>query len=69
MNRVRKAVQDTRAFFGDVGLEMKKTSWPERQELMESTVAVIISVLLLALFVGVCDRILVLLLELLTSLT
>ena len=69
MIKLRKVVDGARVFFADVGMEMKKTSWPERQDLLESTMAVIVSVLLLALFIGVCDEVLVRLLRALTSLT
>ncbi len=46
-------------------LEMKKSNWPNRGELAESTVVIIITVLLLAGFVGVSDKFLLLLLRLL----
>jgi preprotein translocase subunit SecE len=56
-----------RIFTGEVVSETRKTTWPERQELVESTVVVIVSVFLLALFVGVSDKILVRLLDLLIT--
>jgi preprotein translocase subunit SecE len=63
-NKVREWISGVRLFFEEVGGEMKKTAWPHRQELFESTVVVIISVVLLSAFVGISDRILVLLLKL-----
>lgn len=54
-SKIQTAVARGRAFLGDVQTELKKCSWPTRSELMESTVVVIISVVLLALFVGISD--------------
>ncbi len=53
-----------RNFLQDTVLEMKKSSWPSRQELIESTVVVIIAVLGLSIFVALCDQVLMKLLRL-----
>ena len=45
-------------FFSQVKLEMKKVAWPTRQELISSTIVVLISTLLLAAYIGVCDVVL-----------
>ncbi len=42
-------------FFSEVKAEMKKVSWSTRKELISSTWIVIISVFLLALFIGIVD--------------
>ncbi|MFD3449211.1 preprotein translocase subunit SecE [Microbacteriaceae bacterium 4G12] len=42
-------------FFGDVGREMKKVSWPKRDELIRSTITVIATVVFFALFFVVVD--------------
>ena len=47
-----------RTFFGEVKLELKKCSWLDKPELMESTVVVIISCVILAAFVGLSDTVL-----------
>jgi preprotein translocase SecE subunit len=47
--------------------ETKKCTWPERQELIESTVVVIAAVVLLSMFVGVSDKLLVSLLKIFIS--
>ena len=52
------------AFISEVGEELKKSAWPTRPELLESTVMVIVSVVMLAFFVGVCDLVLMRLLKL-----
>jgi len=44
-------------FVTEVKLELKKVSWPTRRELINSTIVVIISVAILAVFIGVCDLI------------
>jgi preprotein translocase subunit SecE len=67
MSKLRDKLTAARAFFSEVGLEMRKSSWPERQELVESTVVVLLSMLLLSAVVGVSDKILVTLLKLILS--
>ena len=42
-------------FISQVKLEMGKVAWPSRHELINSTIVVLISTLLLALFIGICD--------------
>jgi preprotein translocase subunit SecE len=54
-----------RTFVADVVTEIRKTSWPSRQELVESTWVVIIMVLALGMYIAVCDRLLLKVLELL----
>ena len=43
-------------YIRDVRVEMSKVSWPSRVELRESTVVVIVMVVLIAVFIGVVDR-------------
>ena len=47
-----------RDFLKDVRAEIAKVSWPTREELRDSTLVVIVTVLIVAAFVGVVDRIL-----------
>lgn len=47
-----------REFLKDVRLEAAKVSWPTRDELRDSTVVVLTTVLLVAAFIGVVDRLL-----------
>ena len=65
MKKIKEQFALLRTFFSDVGVEMKKCTWPSRQELVESTVVVIVSVLLISAFVGVSDKLLLSLLRLL----
>lgn len=45
-------------FFKDVKLEMMKVSWPTKDELIGSTVIVLVSLAILSGFIGLCDIIL-----------
>ena len=45
-------------FVKEVKVEMTKVAWPTRDELMGSTVIVLVSLAILAGFIGVCDIIL-----------
>jgi preprotein translocase subunit SecE len=47
-----------REFWKNVGVEITKVSWPTRDELRASTIVVIVTVLIVAAFIGVVDRIL-----------
>jgi len=47
-NKVRK-------FFREVRLEMRKVSWPNRQELITYTIVVIVTVVIVAAFTGLVD--------------
>ena len=52
------AMQQARDYFKDVGAELRKVSWPTRDELRDSTVVVIVTVLLVAAFIGIVDQVL-----------
>jgi len=42
-------------FFKDIKLEMVKVSWPTRNELIGSTIIVLVSLIVLSAFIGICD--------------
>lgn len=44
-----------KGFFNEVLIELKKCHWPTWPELQQSTIVVIISMLILSAFVGVSD--------------
>jgi preprotein translocase subunit SecE len=52
------AIERIREYTKDVGVELRKVSWPTREELRDSTVVVIITVLLVAAFIGIVDQVL-----------
>ena len=58
MNKVLAGFQRVRTFFREVVNELKKSSWPTKNELLESTVVVIVSVVLFSAFVGLSDTVL-----------
>jgi preprotein translocase subunit SecE len=50
-------------YIRDVRVEMSKVSWPSRRELRDSTLVVIVMVFIVAIFIGVVDRLLTLAFE------
>jgi preprotein translocase subunit SecE len=44
-----------RDFLTEVTAELKKSSWPTRKELIDSTLVVMITVLILGVFVALAD--------------
>jgi preprotein translocase subunit SecE len=50
-------ITQTKGYFDDVSREMKKVSWPTREQLKESTGVVIITCFIITLFVFVVDTI------------
>ena len=55
----------TRDFIKEVQVEFSKISWPSRNELRDSTVVVILTVLIVSAFIGVVDQLLNMLVHLL----
>ena len=49
-------MQQLRDYGKDVRAELAKVSWPTREELRDSTVVVIVTVLLVAAFIGIIDQ-------------
>ena len=47
-----------REFWKQVVSEFWKVSWPSRPELRDSTIVVIVTVIIVAAFIGVVDRVL-----------
>jgi len=43
-------------FFKEAYEELKKVSWPSKDELKESTLVVIITTIIISLFLGVVDK-------------
>ncbi|MBN2161826.1 MAG: preprotein translocase subunit SecE [Pontiellaceae bacterium] len=55
MNKLNELVGKIKTFIEEVKVELMKCSWPTRKELFGQSVVVIISVIILAAFVGLCD--------------
>ena len=48
-------VKRVTGFLNEVVVELKKSSWPTRRELVDSTTIVIVTVLILGMFVALAD--------------
>ena len=55
MNKLSQGIGNLQTFFEEVKVELVKCSWPTRKELFGQSVVVIISVIILGAFVGLCD--------------
>jgi len=55
MTKIKEIIGIIGRFFGEVGSEFRKTSWPERRELVESTMVVLTFIVVLAGVVLACD--------------
>jgi preprotein translocase subunit SecE len=56
--RVKVLARDTGGFVGEVRSEVKKVTWPDRQQLKNATLVIIGFVLVMALVIGLMDVIL-----------
>jgi preprotein translocase SecE subunit len=50
-----KGIGNLKTFLEEVKVELVKCSWPTRKELFGQSVVVVISVIILGAFVGLCD--------------
>jgi len=64
MNKIGDNAKALGGFLKDCRTEFGKITWPKRKELIESTWVVAAVILLLSLFVFVCDQVLTELLKL-----
>ncbi|MFH1612721.1 MAG: preprotein translocase subunit SecE [bacterium] len=44
-------------FLNEINYEMKKVTWPEKKNLRDSTIVVIINILFFAIIIGILDKI------------
>jgi preprotein translocase subunit SecE len=58
VSTVTESFRKVRFFLADVQNELRKSTWPTRGELIESTIVVIVSVILFAIYIGLCDTVL-----------
>ena len=56
-----------RDFLQEVAAELKKSAWPTRKELIDSTMVVIVTVVILGVFVALADVIFLRIIGLLTK--
>lgn len=60
--RVKAAARQTAVFAGDVNAEVRKVTWPDRQQLRSATGVIILFVVIVAILIGLMDVILQLIL-------
>jgi len=60
-------VVKTQTFFNEVVVELKKSSWPTRKELIDSTLMVIVTMVILGVFVAFADLVFVKIIGMLTK--
>ena len=57
-NKSKKSIMGRiRQFIADTAAEMRRCNWPDRRQLMESTVLVVVATLILACFVAGVDEV------------
>ena len=56
-NKKKSIMGRIRQFIADTVAEMRRCTWPGRQQLMESTVLVVVATCILALFVAGVDEV------------
>jgi preprotein translocase subunit SecE len=55
MGKIKEFWQTTKQFFREVRVELKKVTWPSRKETIASTSVVLITVVMVAFFLGMVD--------------
>jgi len=59
MKKIVEQIGSLKTFLSEVKVELKKCTWPTRRELIGSTIVVVVSVLIMGVFVGLSDTVLV----------
>jgi preprotein translocase subunit SecE len=57
-DKLKDWTQKSRQFYSDVRSEMKKVSWPGRQEVVGTTIVVVVAVFFFGLYLGLVDYVL-----------
>ena len=68
MSKIQEMMAGIRAFWSEVLGETKRCEWPSKDELVESTTVVVVFLALLTVFIGLSDRLLVVMVEKLVEL-
>ena len=55
MEKIKEFWQTTKQFFREVRVELKKVTWPSRKETIASTSVVLVTVVIVAFFLGMVD--------------
>ena len=56
VSRPKQWVSSTKEFWRDTSAEMKKVTWPSRVEVVNTTVVVIVTTIVFAVFLWLCDQ-------------
>ena len=56
--KIKDWAQGAKQFYSDVRSEMRKVSWPARQEVLGTTIVVVVSVFFFGLYLGLIDYLL-----------
>jgi preprotein translocase subunit SecE len=62
--RMKQIVRNIGAYLSEVSVEFKKISWPDRRELVDSTVVVLTFIVITAVVVLCCDKVIEFVLQL-----
>ena len=54
----KNALARLRSYFSDVRVEMKRVTWPGKQEIYGTTVMVVLTTFLFGIYFWVCDQVL-----------
>jgi preprotein translocase subunit SecE len=55
MEKMKEFWERAKQFFREVRVELKKVTWPSRKETIASTSVVLVTVILVAFFLGIVD--------------
>ena len=58
--KIKGWLQRSKQFYTDVRSEMRKVSWPTRQEVFGTTIVVVVAVFFFGLYLGLVDQLLAL---------
>jgi preprotein translocase subunit SecE len=56
--KIKGWAESAKQFYNDVRSEMKKVSWPARQEVVGTTIVVVVAVFFFGLYLGLVDLLL-----------
>jgi preprotein translocase subunit SecE len=55
MSKINQGISSIKTFVEEVKVELVKCAWPTRKELLGQSLVVIVAVIILGAFVGLCD--------------
>jgi len=62
----KRGIATLTRYFREVKLELRKVSWPQRREILVSTAVVIVTVLMIALYIGGIDYLFTIIIRIVT---